>query len=78
MKIIAKFAFIALVACFITMGGVKANAAGTCDPACVACMQGCGVGEAQCMMGCSSYGGPTCIAECESAYEGCYNGCYGM
>ena len=75
MKIIAKFAFVALVVCFIAMGGVEADAQ-ACDAGCVACMQACGSAEGECLEGCGSIGGPTCIGECQGIYHSCYENCY--
>jgi hypothetical protein len=80
MKIITKFAFVALVACVITMGGVKANAfQQTCDPDCVSCQKVCGQAEADCMDGCGGgIGGPSCWDTCIGNYQACSSACYNM
>ena len=77
MKIISKFAFVALVACFVTMGAVKANAQ-SCDQACMSCMQSCGGSEAACFDGCGSPGGPGCEGQCIAQFESCSSRCYTM
>ena len=76
MKIIAKFAFVVLVTCFIfiMMGAVKAKAQ-ECDSACEVCMQDCGNTEALCLEGCGDSGGPTCLSECQAEFEGCSTEC---
>jgi len=76
MKIIAKFAFIALVVCFITMGGVKNAYA--CDTLCQECMSACGSEEGDCLAGCGGIGGPTCMAECQAQFDSCAGTCQGL
>jgi hypothetical protein len=74
MKILAKFAFAALVLGFVTLGGANAPAQ-TCDAACQACKTSCGNAEGRCIQGCGSSGGPICRSECVNAYTGCFASC---
>jgi hypothetical protein len=75
MKIVTKFAFAALVACVVAIGGAKANAQ-TCDPACVSCMQGCGANEAGCFEACGGTGGVECWDACIAEAQTCETACY--
>jgi hypothetical protein len=74
MKIIAKFAFVVLVVCFITMGGARANAGQTCDQACANCINACALQLDACMAGCG--GGEICKDECLNFFQSCSSPCY--
>jgi hypothetical protein len=76
MKIIVKFGFVVLVACFVAMGGVKALAYQSCDQACQSCMQICGNIEAACIEGCGSMGVGSCMPSCRGNFAECSTQCY--
>jgi hypothetical protein len=84
MKIIAKFAFVLLVAVFVVFSGsTSAKAASSCsDQACGVCMSGCQTTMNSCIHSCT-YSGlfpvtPTqaCLNQCSAQFSSCQASCY--
>lgn len=79
MKLIAKFAFVALAAAFVLMGGVQVQASTGCtDAACGACMNACASAISSCVGHCNQYNSPSCENACEQTFSSCQASCAGL